>query len=141
MYTAGMNMFKATKAKSIKEYISLVSELRKKDILFLHSFIKKTVPGLKPYFANNMIGYGSFTYLNYKKESCKWPIVALACQKNYISIYVCSVDDDQYVAEKYKSELGSVTVGKSCISFQHLNKIRLPILKKVLKEAEKKPGF
>jgi hypothetical protein len=134
-------MFKPSAAKSIREYLAAVPDKRKEEVLFLHAFIRKTVPTQKPYFANNMIGYGSFLYLNHKKTLCKWPIISLACQKNYISVYVCAMDNGQYVAQKYKSELGSVTVGKSCISFKSLDKIRLPILKKVLKEATKNPGF
>jgi len=75
---------------------------RKKDIDFLHDFIQKTVPDLKPYFASNMIGYGSFQYLDSKKQKREWPIIALANQKNYISIYICAIVGKQYAVEKYK---------------------------------------
>lgn len=136
-----MNMFKPTTAKSIKEYISSVPNGRKESIVFLHSFIQKSVPKLKPHFANNMLGYGSFPYLNYKKEMIKWPVIALANQKQYLSIYVCAVENGQYIAEKYKKELGKVTVGRSCISFKSLKDLNLPVLKKVLKEAAKHPGL
>lgn len=76
-----MNMFKQTKAKSVKEYIGSVPEERKETILFLHNFIQKAVPKLNPHFAGNMPGYGSFPCKNYKKEMIKWPIIALANQK------------------------------------------------------------
>ncbi len=132
-----MNMFKQTKAKNISEYLALVPKEKKEEILYLHNFIQKAVPKLKPYFASNMLGYGSFPYKNYKKEMITWPTIALANQKNYISVYVCAVTEGQYVAEKYKKELGSVKVGRSCISFAKLDDINLPVLKKVLKEAEK----
>lgn len=136
-----MNMFKPTKAKTVKEYIASVSNERKKTIEFLDKFIKKSAPKLKPHFANNMLGYGSFPYKNYKKEMIMWPTIALANQKNYISIYVCSIVDGQYVAEKYKKELGKVSVGKSCIRFKNLEDINLLVLTKVLKEASKHPGL
>ncbi len=136
-----MNMFKATKAQSIKEYIDSLPDERKKLILTLHEFIQKTVPSLKPHFASNMIGYGSFPYRNYKKEMIEWPVVSLANQKNYISIYVCAVDHGKYIAEQYAKELGDVSVGKSCIRFKKLSDLNLEALQRVLIMAQKKPGF
>ncbi len=82
-------MFKKVKAKTVKEYLSAVPVDRKETIQYLHNFIQKAVPKLKPYFANNMIGYGKFKYSNYKKEIIDWPIIALANQKQYVSVYVC----------------------------------------------------
>src|SRR3989344_4561834 len=97
-----MNMFKPIKAKSVSEYFNVLSENRREPMEFLHKFIKETAHSLKPTFAYNMPGYGSFKYKNYKKEIIDWPIIALASQKNYISIYVCAVDKGEYIAEKYK---------------------------------------
>ena len=136
-----MNMFKPTKATSIKEYLASVPAERKEMIVFLHDFIQKAAPKLKPHFANNMLGYGSFPYKNYKKEMIEWPIVALANQKNYVSVYVCAVKDGQYIAEQYAKELGKVSVGKSCIRFKKLEDVNLSVLKKVIQEAAKSPGF
>lgn len=136
-----MNMFKPSKAHSIASYIASVPSGRKEAIIFLHNFIRKAVPTLKPYFATNMLGYGSFSYKNYKKEMIDWPIIALANQKQYISVYVSSVTDGEYVAERYKDELGKVKVGRSCISFKKLEDVNLHVLKKVLKEAAQNPGL
>lgn len=134
-------MFKPTKAKTVAEYIAAVPAERKDTILKLHNFIRKAVPKLKPHFSYNMLGYGSFQYVNNKKEVLNWPTVALANQKNYVSIYVCSIDAGQYVAEKYKNDLGKVSVGKSCIRFKKIEDVNLPMLKKVLMAAAKKPGL
>lgn len=136
-----MNMFKESTAKTVSEYIATVPNERKAIITFLHDYIKKTVPKLQPYFANNMIGYGSFAYTNYKKEEGTWPVIALANQKQYVSIYVCATDGKLYLAEKYKKNLGKVSVGKSCIRFKKIEDVDMATLKKVLKEAEKSPGL
>ena len=135
-----MNMFAKNEAKSVKEYLLMVPDDHKKDIDFLHDFIQKAVPDLKPYFASNMIGYGSFYYLDSKKQKRDWPIIALANQKNYISIYVCTVVEDRVAAEKYKKELGKLSKGISCIRFKKIEEINLETLKIVLKLAEKRPG-
>lgn len=134
-------MFKTVKAKTVKEYIAMLPDDRRKIMEFLHRFIQETAPSLTPYFAYNMPGYGSFKYKNYKKEIIDWSTIALASQKNYISLYVCAVDDGQYVAEKYKNELGRVSVGKSCIRFKKIEDLNLKALAKVLKLAEKSPGL
>ncbi|MEP7165862.1 MAG: DUF1801 domain-containing protein [Ferruginibacter sp.] len=135
-----MNMFAKNEARSVKEYLLMVPDDRRKDIDFLHDFIQKAVPNLKPYFASNMIGYGSFYYLDSKKQKKDWPIISLANQKNYISIYVCTIVEDKAAAEKYKKELGKLSKGVTCIRFKKIEEINLETLKIVLKLAEKKPG-
>lgn len=136
-----MNMFKPVKAKSVKEYFAMLPTERKEPIEFLHNFILKTTPSLKPLFAYNMPGYGTFKYKNYKGEIIDWPVISLASQKNYISLYVCAVEVGEYIAEKHKNELGKVSVGRSCIRFKKLEDVNLEALKKVLKLAEKSPGL
>lgn len=136
-----MNMFKPVTATSVKEYLDLLPPERREPVTFLHTFIQKVAPTLTPHFASNMLGYGSFKYKNYKKEIIDWPTVALASQKNYISLYVCAVQNGEYVAEKYKDTLGKVSVGKSCIRFKKIDDLNLKTLEKVIKMAEKSPGL
>lgn len=129
-------MFKPVKATSIKEYMNALPPERKEPIAFLDAFIKKTAPTLKAHFAANMLGYGTFPYKN-----GEWHTIGLASQKNYISLYICCVQNGKYLAEKYKEELGNVSVGKSCISFKKLEDLNLDTLKKIITLAEKNPGF
>ena len=136
-----MNMFKKISPTSVKEYLEAVPKERKELINFLHDFIQKSAPKLKSHFAYNMLGYGSFKYLNHKKEEIDWPTVALANQKNYISVYVCAMDGGEYLAEKNKDKLGKVSVGKSCIRFKKLEDVNLEVLKEVIQAAAKKPGL
>lgn len=134
-------MFKPTKATSIKEYFDLLPEERKEPMLFLDKLIKKTSPTLKPVFSYNMPGYGMFKYRNYKNEIIDWPTIAIASQKSYISLYICAVENNEYIAEKYKGELGKVNVGRSCIRFKKIEDLNLKALGKVIKLAEKNPGL
>lgn len=136
-----MNMFKKVKATNIEEYLDQVPEERKEIILFLHEFIQKVAPKLNPHLAYNMLGYGSFPYKNYKKEMIEWPIIALANQKNHVSIYICAVIDGKYIAETHAKELGKVSVGKSCIRFKKIEDVNLDALKKVILLAAKNPGL
>jgi Domain of unknown function (DU1801) len=136
-----MNMFKPVKATTTKEYFESLAPDRREIFETLDKLIKKVAPSLKPNFLYNMPGYGSFKYQNRKKEMLDWPTIAIASQINYISIYVCAVDGGEYIAEKNKSELGKVSVGKSCIRFKKLEDLNLKTLEKVLKLAEKNPGL
>lgn len=135
------NMFQQTKTNNIEDYIASVPDERKEAFNFLHQTIQKVSPKLNAHFATNMLGYGTFPYKNYKKEMIEWPIIALANQKQYISIYVCALDQGVYLAEKYKDQLGKVKVGKSCISFKKLEDLHLPTLKIILSKAAKNPGL
>jgi hypothetical protein len=136
-----MNMFKPVKAGSVEEYLAMLPQERRREILALDGLIKRVAPSLKRHFAVNMIGYGSFKYKNYKREIVDWPIVAVASQKNYISVYVCSIVDGRYVAEMFKDKLGKVSVGKSCIRFKKLDDVNLDGLGKIIGQAKEKPGL
>ena len=136
-----MNMFKDAGVDSVNAYLAAVPEDRQEIINFLHDFIQKAAPSLEVFFAYNMLGYGKFKYTNYKKEEVDWPVVAMASQKNYISMYVCGVIDGEYIAETYGKKLGKVNVGKSCIRFKKLTDLNLDVLKEVLKKAEQNPGL
>lgn len=136
-----MNMFKPVKATTVKEYMDALPADRREIIESLHKFIQKVAPSLKPHFAYNMLGYGSFKYTSSKKELLDWPTVALASQKNYISLYICAVHNGEYIAEKHKDTLGKVSVGRSCIRFKKLEDLDLEVLEKVIKMAEKNPGL
>jgi uncharacterized protein YdhG (YjbR/CyaY superfamily) len=136
-----MNMFKPVAAKSVDEYIKLLVPQRREVILYLKDLIEKNVPELKIHFTYNMLGFGKFKYKNYKKEIIDWPIIALASQKNYVSLYVCSVVDGQYIAEKFKDKLGKVSVGKSCVRFKKLEDLDLKEVKRLIKLAAKNPGL
>jgi uncharacterized protein YdhG (YjbR/CyaY superfamily) len=131
------NMFKPVKAKTVAQYIAALPPERRAAIRALDALIRKTVPKLKPHFAYNMLGYGAFPYRNYKKELISWPVISLASQKNYISVYVCALEGRAYLAEKYKKELGKVSVGRSCIRFRKPEDLHLPTFTKVLKLAAK----
>lgn len=79
-----------------------------------------------------IIGYGDYTINLSRGKKSEWFMVGLAIQKNYISIYVNAVEDGQYVAEKYRSKLGKVKVGKSSISFKHLDDLDIDTLQEVV---------
>lgn len=137
-------MFKPVGAKSDDEYIAMLNDERREIIETLDKLIKDTVPSQKRWFAYNMLGYGKFEYTDYKKQKGEWPVIALASQKNYVSLYVCAIhpdEKDKYIAEVYDKKLGKVSVGKSCIRFKKLEDLNLDVVREVLKVAEDNAGL
>jgi len=134
-------MFKPTNAKSIKEYIDSIEEPRKREVIELDKFIREVAPSLNPHFAYNMLGYGSFHYKTKSGREGNWPLLALASQKNYISVYLCALKDGKYIAEGYGKKFGKVSVGKSCIRFKKLEDMKLDVLKEAILEGVKHPGL
>lgn len=134
-------MFKPTTAKTPQEYLDLILEPRRSEIIELHEFIKKTAPKLKPYIQTGMIGYGKFHYKSKSGREGDWPLIALASQKNYISIYICAAKDGKYLAESRKDDFPKANIGKSCIRFRKVEDIDLSKLAKIIKDAERVGGL
>lgn len=127
-----MNMFKPVTAKNIDGYLAAIEEPRKSEIIKLHELIQQTVPELKPNWTFNMIGYGMFHYKYASGREGDWPMISLASQKNYISLYINAADDQGYIAERYQDRLPKANIGKSCIRFKSLADVDLNVIKEVL---------
>ena len=108
------------------------AELRQMDAL-IREYAPALTPVLSAGMGSTMLGYGEQPYQSKSmKEPGVWPVVALAAQKRYLSLYVSVLIDAEYVPERYASELGSVSCGKSCIRFTKIDKLNLVTLKKIL---------
>lgn len=134
-------MFKSTAAKTPEEYIAMIPEPRKRDIETLHALIQKTVPSLKPRILSGMVGYGSYHYRYASGREGDWSLIALASQKNYISVYVCCTDNGIYLTDEYREKLPKASIGKSCIRFKKLSDIDLTVLTEIIKRAKKIGGM
>src|SRR5262249_32934915 len=94
---AGFLMFRVD-VDSLQAYLAFDPK-RKRDLLKLHAAISKAAPGLKRHFHAGtpeghagmrfkMIGYGRYHYTAGTGEKVAWPVIGVALQKNYISVYV-----------------------------------------------------
>ncbi len=121
--------------KTPEEYIQKLEEPRKSEIQKTHEFIVNTVPELKPYIISGMIGYGSYHYKYATGREGDWCVIGLASNKNYISIYICPPQNQEYIPEKYKDNLPKASIGKSCIRYKKYEDIEFDELAKLLKLA------
>lgn len=127
------------------EYFSKTGE-REPALRTLDKLIREVAPSLERTMvsgmAMNMVGYGMFHYKSKSGREGDWPVVALANQKNYISLYICAIEDGKYAAESHKDQLGKVSVGKSCIRFKKLDDLNLHTVREILSslQARKERG-
>ena len=117
------------------QYIAQLPEERRQSIQTLHDAIREAAPELKPFISGGMLGYGPYHYKYGSGREGDSAIVSLASQKNHISMYVCATKGDEYIAEKHKTRLGKVSVGRSCIRFKKLEDLNVPAAMEVVKEA------
>lgn len=134
-------MFKGTDAKTPEEYIKNLPDDRRVIFEKVHQAIVKAIPKQKPQIIYGMIGYGKYRYKTKSGREGDWSLVLLANQKNYLSLYLCAVDDGEYIAEKNKDRLGKVSVGKSCVRFKKLEDLDLAVVTELAKKTEKLGGL
>jgi Domain of unknown function (DU1801) len=125
-------------ADSREDYFSSAgsreAELRRMDAI-IQEYGPALSPGLTGEPGARMLGYGEQPYQSKSmKEPGVSPVVALAAQKRYVSLYLCAVVDGEYLTERHASELGTVSCGKSCIRFTKVDQLNLETMKKILVE-------
>ena len=128
-------------AQTIDEYLDQIEEPRRSDMRALDALIRKNAPLLKPSIQAGMIGYGSYHYKYSSGRQGVAAVIALASQKNYISVYICATEKGEYVAEKHKKEFPNASIGRSCIRFKKLEDVDTAALARLVKlGASLRPG-
>ncbi|UMP04824.1 DUF1801 domain-containing protein [Amycolatopsis sp. EV170708-02-1] len=116
-------------ASNLEEYFA-ADPAREADLRAVDRLVREAAPELKreffggtgagkPGMGMSLIGYGKFQYrVKSSSEPIDWPIVGLALQKNYLSLYVAAVRNDRYLVEDYAGRLGKVGLGQNCVRFK-----------------------
>jgi hypothetical protein len=138
-------MFKV-QANSLDEYFD-ADPARKADLQAMDALIRKTVPGLKRWFyagppadapgmRMSLVGYGSFQYEVKSGQRVTWPIIGLALQKNYISLYTSVIKDGEPITERHKGALGELRSGRGNFSFVTFAKLNASGVVDLLKDID-----
>ena len=121
-------------AATHEEYIERLAEPRRSEIRALHELIRHAVPQLEPTMEFGMLGYGKYHYRYPSGREGDWMLVAVASNKNYISLYVTpAAPDGGYLAERYQEQLPKASIGKSCIRFKRLGDVDQDVLERLLR--------
>ncbi len=116
-----------------EEYIAAVGERRRADIAALHQLIRQHAPELKPFIHIGILAYGPYRYKYPSGREGDWFRIGIASNASYISLYITAMDENGYVAERFKDTLGKANVGKSCVRFKHLGDLDEEALVKLIK--------
>jgi len=125
----------AATIKTPAQYLASLPADRREALSAIHRAITKAVPRLKPFIVYGMIGYGPYHYKYASGREGDGSIVALASQKQYISLYIAGTENDECIAEKNQHLLGKVSVGKVCVRFKKLEDLNLKEALKLIKRA------
>jgi len=68
-----------------------------------------------------MIGYGSFRFANKSGKTTLWPVIGVALQKNYISVYLSVAKQGSPVVDGYAGKLGALRTGGNNFSFERFD--------------------
>lgn len=139
-------MFKVDAASS-KDYMSF-DPARKPDLAGLDALIRRTTPKLTPHFhagtpagdagmRMKMLGYGKSSYTTKAGKTTPWPVIGVALQKSYISIYVAVRRNGMPITARYAGRLGELRMGENNFSFEKLDDLDIEVLKALLLEAQK----
>jgi hypothetical protein len=123
-------------ASTVEEYSAAGD--REDDLRAIDAIITETSPGLhRPLFVGpsiTMIGYGEMDW-DRPSGSGVWPVIGVAAQKQYISMYVAAAKDGETLAQFYSSRLGRTNNGKSCIRFRSVSDIDTAELANAVRDA------
>jgi hypothetical protein len=133
-------------AKTLDEYFS-ADPVRKSDLEALDILIRDTVPKLerwfyvgasdgKPGMRMSLIRYGAFQYEMKSGERVEWPIVCVALQKNYMTLYTSVFKDDAPIVDQYIGRLGELKAGINNFSFVTFDQLDRDAVAALLKGIE-----
>jgi len=137
-------MFKV-QANSLDEYFD-ADQARKGDLQAFDALIRETTPGLerwfytgapdgKPGMRMKLIGYGAFRY-EVKPDTVDWPIIGLALQKNYMTIYTSVLKNGAPIVDEYKGLLGELRTGRNNFSFVTFDQLDKKAVVTLLKDID-----
>lgn len=121
------------KADSIDEFFVNADEYQDL-IISLDQIIESTLPYKKRLYKTSsitMLGYGVINNEKYDN----YPLISIAPQKNYVSVYVMAYKDKISLVETYKDKLGKVSSHVGCVNVKGLKDLNIDSFKSMLKDA------
>jgi hypothetical protein len=119
------------KVSTPAQYIAKLAEPRKTEVAAVDRLIRQG-SGFKPFIQHGMLAYGRRRYKYTSGREAAWPLICLASNASYISLYVTGDDD---IAKRYKKALPKANIGHCCVRFKHLDDLDRATLKRLIHEA------
>jgi hypothetical protein len=120
---------------SLEAYLNF-DPARKPDLERLHELMSKAAPNLKRHFHRGtpggeagmrmkMIGYGKCRYAIKSGKATDWPVIGVALQKSYISVYVAVTKAGVPIVRTYAGQLGEFRMGANNFSFARFDDLKV----------------
>jgi hypothetical protein len=122
------------------EFLDGLPEPRRSEIARLDAVIRAAVPDLERIIQSGMLGYGPYRYRYASGREGETCVIALASQKSYISLYVNSVEDDEYLPEKYADRFPQANIGRACMRVKRAADLDPGDLTELLRKAAAAPA-
>ena len=125
--------------RSVEDYLASVPEEKRRVVFAIRETIKGNLPpGFEETLSYGMLGYVvplSLYPQGYRPgKGTALPLIGLAAQKRYISIYHMGLYSDPELLDWFVGACGAMKyphamdMGKSCIRFKHLNEVPLDLI-------------
>ena len=128
-------MYGQTDATDPAGYLASVDEAQRPQIAALAAQVVAAAPELTPRIDRGMLAYGHYHYRYATGREGDWFVLAIASNKQYISIYAPTVDLAPMAAR-----LGKVSLGRQCIRVKRIDDLDLSVLDEVIRSAARDDG-
>jgi hypothetical protein len=111
-------------------WLDALPDDRRAQIEALDARIRAVAPGLRRYVDHGFLSYGRYAYHYPSGRSGEWMCLALASNKQYLSLYLGPV-----AAEPYASRLPKASLGRGCVRFKRVDDLDPAVLDEIIAAA------
>jgi hypothetical protein len=124
----GMYGQKPTGPTEPDAWLAALDDVRRPQLEELDARIRVLAPGLRRYVNRGFLSYGDYSYVGRSGRAGDWMCIALASNKQYISLYSGPIDLEPFVARLPKADLG-----RGCIRFKRVSDLDLEVIDDVIR--------
>jgi len=113
---------------------SIENDQRREDCFALLQIFRSVTKCEPQMWGDSIVGFGTYHYKYTSGREGDWFITGFSPRKQNLTLYLLCGSDKQ---EDLLAELGPHRMGKSCLYLKRLSDAKIPVLKKLLREAMK----
>jgi hypothetical protein len=127
-----MTLKTSQNSASVTDFIAQVEdEQKRKDAQTLLQIFRTVTGDEGSMYGSSIIGFGSYTYTRKDGSTYDWMSTGFSPRKQNLTLYVIPGYD---IVKKEMEQLGTYSIGKSCLYIKRLSDINLDILETIIKK-------
>lgn len=131
----GMYGKKPTGTTGPDVWLAALDDVRRPQLEELDARIRKVAPQLRRYVNRGFLSYGDYSYRSRSGQSGEWMCVAIASNKQYISLYAGPIG-----LEPFAPRLPKANLGRGCVRFKRLADVDLAVIDEVVRASAASDG-